>query len=178
MKKLLTILIFALGIAIVIHFIHKPVVTPPTTPTPTTHRQAVKIYTVVAKANKEELKPIQVYVDSGKNIYANALSRLFEEVNSKDAANPIPRGTKVLGLELKDGLASVNLSKEFRDNFQGGSDAEAMTIGALLKTLAQFPKIKHVRLLVDGKPLETLGHLDLSEPLDVKWTGQENGGGN
>jgi len=140
--------------------------------------EQLTIYRVAVKDNQETLFPIKVDTVSGKDKYESAIFRLITEGESSHTANPIPEGTKLLGLKVKNGLASVNLSKEFRDNFTGGSEGESLTISSILRTLGQFPEIKRVHILVEGKPLDTLGHLDLSEPLDVKWTGSDFGGEN
>ena len=92
--------------------------------------------------------------------------------------NPIPRGTRLLSLKVKDGLATVDLSREFSDNFSGGAEDEALCISSILRTLSQFPEIKKVLFEVEGKPLDTLGHLELDGPQDVNWVGTGMGGSN
>lgn len=135
----------------------------------------VKVYRVVVKDNTAILRAVEKTVPEGKDPKEIALRQLIEQGNGKDSSNPIPEGTRLLDMKVKDGLAVVNLSREFRDNFQGGSEAEGLAIGAILRTLGQFPDIKRVRLLVEEEPLDTLGHLDLSGPLDVDWVGSEYG---
>jgi spore germination protein GerM len=140
--------------------------------------QLLKIYRVVVKNNEARLEAVKVKPISGKTPVKSAILRLIMEENGKDSANPIPEGTKLLSLKVADGLATVDFSKEFRDKFSGGSEAEGMTVDAILRTLGQFPEVKQVQLLVEGKPLDTLGHLDLSKPLDVSGAGPNTGGEN
>ena len=93
----------------------------------------------------------------------NALNSLTGRADS-----PLPSGTKLLSIRLADGLATVDFSQELRDNFTGGDSDETHTVNAILRTLGQFPTIDRVQLLVDGKPLDSLGGLlDLSSPLPV-----------
>jgi len=138
----------------------------------------VKVYRVVIENNQPKLRAIEKEVPAGENPAEIALRHLIEEGDNAGLANPIPRGTRLLGLEIKDGLATVNLSREFSDNFSGGSEGEGLVVGVILRTLGQFPEIERVRLLVEGRPLETLGHLDLSGEMDVHWRASENGGNN
>lgn len=79
----------------------------------------------------------------------------------------LPPGTRLRGISISDdGTASVNFSREFVENFPGGSRWEAIVVYSVVDTLTQFDSIKRVRFLVEGEPLEDLGgHLDLSEPL-------------
>jgi spore germination protein GerM len=138
----------------------------------------VKIYHVVAQNNDETLEPVTVDIKPGNGIEEAALLCMIKQKGTAHTANPIPEGTRLIGLTIRKHLATVNLSREFSANFSGGSDAESMTIGAILHTLGQFPRIKRVRLLVEGKPIASLGHLDLSGTLDVSGPGSVSGGEN
>lgn len=76
------------------------------------------------------------------------------------------------GVELRDvfitsqGVAYVDFSRELVENHPGGSSAEELTVYGLSNTLiANFPAIKMVRILVEGREISTIaGHLDLSLP--------------
>lgn len=138
----------------------------------------ITIYRVAMEGDQAKLQPVKVSANPGTDKYKSALSMLIKESASAHTANPIPSGTKLLGIKVKNGLATINFSKEFRSNFNGGSEGEALTIDAILRTLGQFPEIKRVQLLLEGKPLDTLGHIDLSGPLDVDWAGSDLGGEN
>jgi len=82
--------------------------------------------------------------------------------------SPLPSGTKLLSIRLADGLATANFSHELRDNFTGGDSGETRTVNAILSTLGRFPTISRVQLLVEGKPVDSLGGLlSLSDPLPV-----------
>lgn len=84
-------------------------------------------------------------------------------------ASLIPRGTRLLGsVRVKDGVAEVNLSREFVENFAGGSDQEALTLNAIVATAVRNSggRAKRVRILIEGGSVESLGgHFDLSGPL-------------
>ena len=82
--------------------------------------------------------------------------------------SPLPTGTKLLSVRIADGLATANFSHELRDNFTGGDSGETRTVNAILGTLGKFPTISRVQLLVQGKPVDSLGGLlALSDPLPV-----------
>ncbi len=81
---------------------------------------------------------------------------------------PLPKGTKALSVKIEGELATVDLSKEFKDNFSGGSTDEAQTINAVVNTLGQFEGVKKVQFLVEGQKLESLGGgQELTDPLPV-----------
>ena len=145
------------------------IVAPPPTPTVTPKEQTrkVKVYQLVVKDNQPVLVPTVKEVKPGENSMQVAVKQMLGQGNSSGMVNPIPRGTKLLGMTVTDGIATVDLSREFRDNFSGGSEDEALAIGVFLRTLGQFPEVNKVAFLVEGKTLDTLGHLDLSVPQDV-----------
>ncbi len=144
----------------------------------TNHPLTVKVYRIAIDNDQPVLRETESTVAPGKNPIEIALDRLIEQGDKHGMANPIPRGTRLLGWKVKGGLAQVNFTHEFRDNFTGGSDGEGLTIGAILRTLSQFPEIKRVQLLVEGQSIDTLGNIDLSKPLDVMGAGSDYGGGN
>ena len=176
----LIIACMAFGVYLAIKHGPAPVKQPTATQRETapTAPKKVKVYRVAVENNRPVLRATETEVAPGENPTEAALRQLIEQGDNADLANTIPKGTRLLGLNVKNGLATVNLSREFRDNFAGGSEEEGATIGAILRTLGQFSEIKRVQFLVEGKPIDTLGHIDISGPQDINATGSEFGGGN
>jgi spore germination protein GerM len=83
----------------------------------------------------------------------------------------LPPRTKLLTLQINDaGLAKVNFNPALSKDHPGGSSAEMMTVYSIANSLAlNFPQIKRVQILIDGKPIETIaGHLSLRQPIFPK----------
>jgi spore germination protein GerM len=83
----------------------------------------------------------------------------------------LPPRTKLLTLQINDeGLAKVNFSLALSKDHPGGSSSEVMTIYSIVNSLSlNFPQIKKVQILIDGKPVETItGHLSLKQPVSPK----------
>jgi spore germination protein GerM len=83
----------------------------------------------------------------------------------------LPPRTKLLTLQINDaGLAKVNFSPALSKDHPGGSSGEMMTIYSIVNSLSlNFPQIKKVQILIDGKPVETItGHLSLKQPVSPK----------
>jgi spore germination protein GerM len=83
----------------------------------------------------------------------------------------LPPRTKLLTLQINDaGLAKVNFSQALSKDHPGGTSAEMMTIYSIVNSLSlNFPQIKRVQILIDGKPVETIrGHLSLRQPISPK----------
>ena len=69
---------------------------------------------------------------------------------------------------VADGLATVDFSRELKDNFHGGDTDEANAVNGILRALGRFPTVNRVQILVAGQPVESLGGmLVISQPLAV-----------
>ena len=98
--------------------------------------------------------------------YTAAMKSLLTGTKEKDQTNVIPKKAKLRSVTVKDGIATVDFSKELEQNFSGGSTGEEMLIGSIVNTLTDFPEVQKVQILIEGASVETLsGHMDLSEPL-------------
>jgi spore germination protein GerM len=71
-----------------------------------------------------------------------------------DNLNPtLPPTTKVLSLDIENGLCTVNFSKEILfDAYQVGPSAtgEMLALGSIANTLTEFPQIQEVKILIEG----------------------------
>ncbi len=67
----------------------------------------------------------------------------------------IPKGTTLRGLNIKSGIATVDLSKRFETG--GGSLSMQLRVAQVVGTLTQFPTVKRVAFRIDGKPVESIG---------------------
>ncbi|HEX9121938.1 MAG TPA: Gmad2 immunoglobulin-like domain-containing protein [Actinomycetota bacterium] len=69
-----------------------------------------------------------------------------------DVGTAVPEGSQLLGLTVEDGLATVDLSREFESG--GGSLSMMLRLAQLTYTLTQFPTVDAVSLELDGKAIE------------------------
>jgi spore germination protein GerM len=83
----------------------------------------------------------------------------------------LPSRTEVLSVQLDDkGIVKVDFSRALSKDHPGGSSAEVMTVYSIVNTLIiNFPVIKRVQFLVEGKEIESItGHLSLNRPIASK----------
>ncbi|MGQ9455233.1 MAG: GerMN domain-containing protein [Armatimonadota bacterium] len=135
----------------------------------TEHRE-VTIYISKETATGFYLVPRKVKTQQkGSRLDVALIELLTAGQTGGKAAGLIPDGTKLRKpIRIEGEVAVVDLSKQFLENFNGGSYQEAMTLNAIAHTLVTNSggKIKRVQILVEGEPAETLGgHFDLSEPI-------------
>lgn len=83
-----------------------------------------------------------------------------------DLAPTLPPATAVRGVEVAGDLAVVDLGREFVDGLPAGSSVEMTAIYSIIDTIAvNFPQIRRVGFRIEGRPVPTVGHLDLGRPL-------------
>lgn len=70
-------------------------------------------------------------------------------------SSAIPAGTRLLGLTVADGVATVDLSGEFDDG--GGSASMLGRVAQVVYTLTVFGDIQQVKFALDGQPVDTIG---------------------
>ena len=130
-------------------------------------QQSFIVYRAAADG-REKLLPEKFSInDNGKSAAENALIALVS-TKPQDASmeDVFPIGTKVLSLRVDEkGTAYADFSKELTKKGQGSYGA-MMICYAIANTLTEFPNIKRVQILVEGKKVTTLnGHMDVEEPL-------------
>lgn len=115
------------------------------------------------------LLPEKRVVSRTEAVARTALAELIEGPEQAGHVKTIPAGTRLLGVKIENGLASVDFSREFVDNHPGGSAGETMTIYSIVNTLTELSTVQRVRFLVEGNAIETLAeHMDLTQPLGRK----------
>lgn len=67
----------------------------------------------------------------------------------------VPDGTSLLGISIKDGVATVDLSREFETG--GGSASAMFRLGQVVYTLTQFSTVRAVLFQVEGRTVTTFG---------------------
>ncbi|PKM81180.1 MAG: sporulation protein [Firmicutes bacterium HGW-Firmicutes-14] len=139
--------------------------TPPVNPQPTTEKVELTLY--FGDDQAMYLKPEKRTVEKGGMPVAELLvQELIKGPETDGLHKTIPDRTKLISLEITDGVAYVNFSKEAKTNHWGGSAGEAMTVQSVVCTLAQLPEIDQVQFLIDGEKEESIwGHGYTAEPI-------------
>ena len=99
--------------------------------------------------------------------YQAAVEALLAGTDDKKLTAVFPKKAKLRKVSVSGGVAKVDFDKNLISGFVGGSTGEEMLVGSLVNTLTEFPEIKKVQILVEGKEIDSLsGHLDLSKPVE------------
>jgi germination protein M len=142
---------------------------PAATPRPTPRPTAAPVGTSIVRAyfvmgsftGNEGLVPVLREVPQTKGVATAAMRALLKGPNDAEMAGrpaiytAIPDDTTLLGLSIKDGVATVNLSKEFESG--GGSASALARLAQVTYTLTQFPTVDKVLFQLDGEPVTVFG---------------------
>ena len=90
----------------------------------------------------------------------------------QDGSAVMQTHSTVLNVQIEEGTAILDFSREISTGHPGGSQSELLTVYALANSIAvNFPHIRQVAILIDGKEVDTLkGHVDLRRPLIADFT--------
>ncbi len=132
-------------------------------------REKMLVTLYFSDANERFLLPEkrQIPKDKDLNGQARELVKALLEGSKTKLVNTFPPKTDVQSVKIEEGKrAIVSFNKNLLRNHPRGSASEMATIYSLTNTLtANIPSLKEVRLLVDGKELESIGgHVDTRRP--------------
>ena len=93
------------------------------------------------------------------------VERLLEPAEGSGLSSALPLGTRVLGIQVTDGVCTVNLSREFEANAFGSVSDQRLTLLSVVNTLTQLEDISQVEFAVEGDLLLRYGLIRIDEPL-------------
>jgi spore germination protein GerM len=71
-------------------------------------------------------------------------------------ASAVPGGTRLLGISIRNAVATVDLTSEYQSG--GGSFSMQTRLGQVVYTLTQFPTVQKVRFRLDGAPVDVFSN--------------------
>jgi germination protein M len=130
---------------------------PEVTVEPSVPLMTVRAYFILGSfVDNAGLAPVLRDVSKTEAVGSAAMTELLEGPNDDElGARPamytaVPDGTRFLGLTVDNGIATVNLSKEFE--VRGGSPEVVQRLAQVVYTLTQFPTVTRVSFQIDGVP--------------------------
>lgn len=145
--------------------------TPAPTPSATATATAISTTEVVPYLLRgEDVAPVAREVPATEGVAAAAVRALLagptSDERSAGLSTAIPDGTRLLGLTIQDGIATIDLSGEFESG--GGSLSMQGRTAQIVHTLTRFPSVQRVAFHLDGRPVSAIGGegVVVSPPVD------------
>lgn len=132
---------------------------------------------------KAKMKTVLLYFSDDKNMKLDVEKRDIKKGASQEEIKEVveelikgpseklmptvPEEAKLLSAAIKQGTAFLDFNSDISIKHPGGSSAEIQTIYSIVNTItSNFPEIKNVQILINGKKEKTLaGHIDISFPI-------------
>lgn len=97
------------------------------------------------------------------------LSQLIQGPQTVTSTRTIAPTTKLLSLEIQNGVAVIDFSKDIRDSFPGGVLVEDITIKSIVWSMTQIPGINGVSILINGVSGDSIGgHIILDHTFPIQ----------
>jgi hypothetical protein len=107
---------------------------------------------------KFRIEEVNVPTETDPHVYA--VNRYL------DLVPVVPEGAVLKSVTVENTIAVLDFSAEFASSYS--TFDESTIVNGILTTMGQFPEVAYVKFMVEGKRLETLGNLDLIDPLEVQ----------
>ncbi len=130
--------------------------------------ETVKLY--FANREKTELvveeRKIEVSHNQPREKYV--MQQLISGPESNELVATIPDSTKLKDITTtEDGICYVNLSADFLDQQDAGTQTELLAVNSIVYSLTGLSNIEKVQFLIEGEKIdESRGHLDFSKPFE------------
>ncbi|MEF9974326.1 MAG: GerMN domain-containing protein [Clostridia bacterium] len=143
-------------------------------------RGAINLESAQANAAVADLQTVELYfpgdassliVPVTRTVYgaSDLDTAVLELVKGPSSQSPLdsalPSGCGLIGVSVKDGVATVNFTREFM-HIAEESDGGRLALRALMLTCTNFDSVKQVQIQVEGKPYDP-GATTLASPTFV-----------
>ena len=98
------------------------------------------------------LVPVTRAVFSDADVTTAILELVKGPKKDSGLSAPLPDDCGLLGVTMKDGVVTINFTKEFMEAAKGENGIQALR--AVMFTAAQFPGVKQVKIAVEGEPYQ------------------------
>jgi hypothetical protein len=107
----------------------------------------------------ERVAPVARTLNRTRAVAAAAVRELLagptRAERSAGFTTAIPRGTRLRGITIRGGTATVDLSRAFASG--GGSLFMRARVAQVVHTLTRFPTVRRVAFRLEGRPVATIG---------------------
>jgi hypothetical protein len=140
---------------------------PPSAPPSASASPSAPVETMIVRAyyvlggdtGVEGLVPTLRVVPKNAGVARAAMNALLDPqkilADYDQLSTAIPPTTKLLGISIKNGVATVDLSSDFEST--GGSASSMYRLGQVVYTLTQFSTVRSVLFQIEGRTVTTFG---------------------
>lgn len=130
----------------------------------TSAKNADMVHALVPKMHGHDLsfEKHNVVAPDGVDQRVFVVNEYLKELHSKGIGDA---KAKAVGIDVRNGIAYLDFNSAFEETY--GTEDEGVVLNGILTSLGQFPEIEKVQFEIDGKAMDSLGDVDLTEPQPV-----------
>ncbi len=98
-----------------------------------------------------------------KNPYEEIINLWLSGPNNEKLSTNCSKNVKLNNIELNGDCVTIDLSKEFINEFSGKENEELKVIYCLVDTLTELTEVNSIKILIDGEENQYFGNFKLSE---------------
>jgi germination protein M len=102
---------------------------------------------------------------SGAGKFVDAIYEMMKNPIDSSLFVLIPSTAKINSVTVSNQVAKVDFSQSFLDDRFVSDSVDILLKYAVVNTLTEFPEIHAVEFYIDGKKLDILGQLDMTDPI-------------
>ncbi len=130
------------------------------------YEKRLKLYFSNGKGLVPEYRNVTVNED--RELAASVMEELLKGPRGAGLSSVMPAGTRLLSINVENGLCTVNLSSEFLENRPDNESAEALTIYSIVNSLTTLTKISKVQFLINDERVDTYLSIGIFYPIEGK----------
>ena len=106
-----------------------------------------------------------VHLQDAESLPMVILNELLQGPSGSNLFSVLPAGTKVLDVQINDGVCMVDFSSHFFDDRPKSALKEHLVVYSVVNTLTELENVDAVQFLVEGQRMGQYVNLDLSQPI-------------
>ncbi len=135
----------------------------------TEDKTTVKIYFPDKNGENLVIENRKIDAQQALSLEKAIVSELLKGPEESSLSSAVADGTKLLGIETKDGVCYVNFSSEFKSKSSSGSAATMLSLYAVVNSLCELRNVESVQILVNGETGVEFGNFVLDIPYEANY---------
>ncbi len=120
---------------------------------------AIKLYFPNKDGDMLEVEKRKVEVQNALSLERTVVNELIKGPSNKSHSPSVPQGTKLIKIENKDGVCTVNFSMEFISNTSGSTLETTLRLYSVVNSLCALDNVESVQILINGEVNAEMGDI-------------------
>ncbi len=125
----------------------------------TKEETTIRLYFPNKNGDILEVEKRKVEVQNALSLERTVVNELISGPNDKSHSPSVPQGTKLIKIENKDGVCTVNFSSEFIGSTSGSTLETTLRLYSVVNSLCALDNVDSVQILINGEVNAEMGDI-------------------